>query len=42
MKQNENFTKNHSLFNSKKGKLTPNLGYSWLPDGNREEIEQWR
>ena len=34
--------KNQSLFNSTKGKFKPNLGYSWLPDGNREEIEEWR
>ena len=30
-----------SLFTFKKGNLKPYLGYSWLPDGNREEIEEW-
>ena len=36
------FYKHNSLFNLKKGNLKPYLGYSWLPDGNREEIEEWR
>ena len=36
------FFKANSLFNLKKGNLKPYLGYSWLPDGNREEIENWR
>ena len=36
------FYKHHSLFNLKKGNLKPFLGFSWLPDGSREEIEEWR
>ena len=36
------FYKHNSLFNFKKGNLKPYLGYSWLPDGNREETEEWR
>ena len=36
------FYKHNRLFNLKKGNLKPYLGYSWLPDGNREEIEEWR
>ena len=34
--------KHHSLFSFKKGNLKPYLGYSWLPDGNREKIEERR
>ena len=36
------FYKQHSRFNWKKGNLKPYLGYSWPPDGNQEEIEEWR
>ena len=36
------FYRHNSLFNLKKGNLKPYLGYSWLPDGNREEVEEWR
>ena len=36
------FCKHHSLINLKKGNLKPFLGFSWLPDGSREEIEEWR
>ena len=36
------FYKHNSLFNLKKGNLKSYLGYSWLPDRNREQIEDWR
>ena len=34
--------KQNSLLNFKKRNFKPYLGYAWLPDGNREEIEEWR
>ena len=36
------FYTHNSLFKLKKGNLKPYLGCSWLPDGNREKIEEWR
>ena len=36
------YYQHHSLFNLKKGRLKPILGISWLPDGSREEMEEWR
>ena len=38
----QKFYKHNSLFTFKKGNLKPYRGYSWLPHGNREEIEEWR
>ena len=35
------FYRHNSLFSLKEGNLKPYLGYAWLPDGNREEIEEW-
>ena len=34
--------RHHSLFNFKKGKFKPHLGFSCLPDGKREKMEEWR
>ena len=41
-KQNGNSTNIIVYSILKKGNLEPYLGYSWLQDGNREEIEEWR